>query len=111
MESVVKAQGRTRQLRRAWSVAPHRVQRRAQVARPLARRPGLGELSAEKEDQCRVIDPYQQRDQRPGRAVGRADARPADIGADHGLAHREQHGRNPPPSQHHASGAGHPGRI
>ena len=53
---------------------------------PVARGPGMRELGAEEHDQGRVIDPHQQHHHRPGRAVGRAHARVAEVIADGGFA-------------------------
>src|SRR5262245_61931070 len=40
----------------------------------LARRPGMRELGTEEDNERRIIDPDQQRDQRPRCTVGRANA-------------------------------------
>src|SRR6185437_10927276 len=52
----------------------------------------FGEFGAEQEDLGGIVDPQQDDDQRPGRAIGRGDLAAADVKTDQPLAHREQQG-------------------
>src|SRR4029453_19569653 len=54
--------------------------------------PGVRELGTEEDDQRRIIDPDQQRDQRPRRTVSRANAGAAYVETNPHLPNRERHG-------------------
>src|SRR5215475_2441054 len=58
----------------------------------LARSPGVRKLGTEENDQRRIVDPDQQRDQRPRCTVSRANAGAAYVVTNAHLANREEHG-------------------
>src|SRR5690606_24682873 len=81
------------------------------VAPGLAPQPdvGAGELGAEEQDLRGVVDEQEHDHQRPGRAVGRAHPRGAEVPAQPELPHLEEHGREEGAAPHVAPAEPHVG--